>query len=117
MNIGGQQRYSSDVAEEWLEKAKAQWNANYKEVSTPKPKKTKWDRAGEALVDFGSREETMRQRAEGKRIEQEQISGSLQWLMENDPATIRMWEAGFAPNGTPEEMKVYNEWKEKFGGR
>lgn len=118
MNIGGQQRYASDVAEDWLGKAKTQWNANYKEMSAPKPKKTKWDRAGEALVDFGSREETMRQRAKGKRMEQEQISGSLQWLMENDPATIRMWEAGFAPmNGSPEEVKVYNEWKAKFGGR
>ena len=117
MNIGGQQRYASDVAEDWLGKAKTQWNANYKAMSTPEPKKTKWDKAGEALVDIGSREETLRQRAKGTKTEPQQISGSLQWLMENDPATIRMWEAGFAPNGSSEEMKVYNEWKEKFGGR
>lgn len=117
MNIGGEQRYASDVAEDWLNRAKTQWNENYKAVSTPKPKKTKWDIAGEALVDFGSREETLRQRAEGKKMEQEQVSGSLQWLMESDPATIRMWEAGFVPNGSPQEMKVYNEWKTKFGGR
>ena len=117
MNIGGQQRYASDVAEDWLGKAKTQWNENYKAMSTPEPKKTKWDVAGEALVDFGSREETLRQRASGKKMEQKQISGSLQWLMENDPGMIRMWEAGFAPNGNPEEMKIYNEWKAKFGGR
>lgn len=118
MNIGGQQRYASDVAEDWLGRAKTQWNENYKEMSTPKPKKTKWDVAGEAVVDVGSREETLRQRAQGTKTKQEPISGSLQWIMENDPAMIRMWEAGFAPmNGNPEEMKAYTEWKAKFGGR
>lgn len=117
MNIGGQKRYASDVAEDWLGRAKTQWSENYKEMSTPKPKKTKWDVAGEAIVDVGSREETLRQRAMGTKIEQEPISGALQWLMENDPGMIRMWEAGFAPNGNPEEMKIYNEWKARFGGR
>lgn len=117
MDIGGQQRYASDVAEDWLGKAKTQWQANWNEMSTPEPQKTWWDKAGEALVDVGSREETLRQRAKGAKTEPQQISGSLQWLMEKDPNTIRMWEAGFVPSGNQEEMKVYNEWKSKFGGR
>lgn len=117
MDIGGQQRYASDVAEDWLGKAKTQWQANWNEMSTPEPQKTWWDKAGEALVDVGSREETLRQRAKGPKTEPQQISGSLQWLMENDPNTIRMWEAGFVPSGNQDEMKVYNEWKSKFGGR
>lgn len=117
MNVGGKQRYTSDVAEDWLGKAKTQWPETWKAIGTPPLPETWWDKVGSALVDIGSREETMRQRAKGKKMEEEApVSPSLQYIMKNDPQMIQMWQAGFAPHGDNEMMKVYNEWKSRFGG-
>ena len=104
----------SDKAEEWLNRAKKQWNANYNELSSVPEHLTAWDRIGDNLVEFGSREETLRRRSTGKM--KEVPSENLRYLMENDPVTIRTWENGFAPHDKS-LMDVYKEWKEKFGGR
>lgn len=104
----------SDKAEEWLNRAKKQWNANYNELSSVPEPLTAWDRIGDNLVEFGSREETLRRRSTGKM--KEVPSENLRYLMENDPVTIRTWENGFAPHDKS-LMDVYKEWKEKFGGR
>ena len=104
----------SDKAEEWLNRAKKQWNANYNELSSVPEPLTAWDRIGDNLVEFGSREETLRRRSTGKM--KGVPSENLRYLMENDPVTIRTWENGFAPHDKS-LMDVYKEWKEKFGGR
>lgn len=117
VNIGGTSKYASDVAEDWLERAKKQWPEHYKKASTPSEPRTMWDKAGEALVDIGSREETMRRRAEGEKKKSDEVSASLNYLMENDPDVIRMWNAGFVPNSNDAMAKLYQEWKERFGGQ
>lgn len=102
----------SDKAEEWLNRAKKQWSANYNKISAVPEPVTAWDKFGDKLVEFGSREETLRRRATGKK--NEAPSENLQYIMENDPLTIRTWENGFVPHDKA-MMELYNEWKEKYG--
>lgn len=113
-DVGGVQKYGSDVAEDWLERAKKQWPETWKKVSTPEPPPTRLDRVVGALVDIGSREETMRQRGKGRKLEDNSVSGALQQVMEYDPDMIRMWKAGFVPHDEAGK-KLYDEWKSKFG--
>lgn len=101
----------SDKAEEWLNRAKKQWSANYNKISTVPEPVTAWDKFGDNLVEFGSREETLRRRATGKK--NEAPSENLQYIMENDPLTIQTWENGFVPHDNA-MMELYKEWKEKY---
>lgn len=103
-------------AEEWLDRAKAQWPQNWRKASTPAPRQTKLDKVVDFAVDAASREETMRQRAKGSKLEDTSVSPALQQVMEQDPDMIRMWNAGFAPHDEAGK-KLYDEWKEKFGGK
>lgn len=68
-----------------------------------------------SAVDVYSRKETMEERAKGPKKTIVAPSGALQYIMENDPSLIRMWEQGFVPSN-PEGKALYKEWKEKFGG-
>ena len=74
------------------------------------------DQVVDFAVDAASREETMRQRAKGTRLEDNSVSPALQQVMEQDPDMIRMWNAGFAPHDEAGK-KLYDEWKQKFGGQ
>lgn len=104
----------SDNAEEWLNRVKSQWGANYNEIMNGPEPMPFADKVGTVLTDLASREETQRSRTTGKM--KEIPSEKLRYVMENDPVTIRTWENGFAPHDN--EMKeLYKEWKEKFGGR
>lgn len=116
VNIGGTQKYASDVAEEWIGKAKTQWPETYKKMSTPEPPKTMLDKIGESLVDIGSRGETARRRSQGSKSVPTAPSRALEELMTTDPELIKMWQAGFAPRGNDALVKLYEEWKSKFGG-
>lgn len=115
VDVGGRTKLASDAAEEWLDRAKKQWPETYRKVSTPEPKPTILDKIGEGLVDFGSREETLRRRAQGEKSTSLKPSRGLEELMASDPKMVRMWEAGFAPRGNDALNSLYNEWKEKFG--
>jgi hypothetical protein len=112
INIGGRQRYTSDVAEDWVGRAKAQWPETWKNITGDRRQSNFLERHVGDLVDFGSREETMRQRSKGRLMQDRSISVPLQTLMENDPELVRMWQAGFVPNGGPEK-ELYDEWKAK----
>lgn len=103
-------------AEEWLDRVKRQWPENWKKTSTPQPKPTTLDKVIGLGVDVASREETMRQRAKGKKLEDKSPTTALRQVMEYDPDMIRMWNAGFAPHDEAGK-KLYDEWKEKFGGQ
>lgn len=103
-------------AEEWLDRAKAQWPHNWRKASTPAPRQTKLDQVVDFAVDAASREETMRQRAKGRKLEDKSATTALRQVMEYDPDMIRMWNAGFVPNDAAGK-KLYDEWKEKFGGQ
>lgn len=110
----------SDNADEWLKRAKAEWPEAYKEISTPKAKKTKTDVLADAVVEGASREETMRARSHGKKKEPDQsaVSPALEQVMQSQPDLIRVWKAGFVPEGSESDpmVKLYTEWKTKFGG-
>lgn len=114
INVNGKEVFGSDMAEDWLGRAKAQWPENWKQVTGNDRKPNFLERHVGDLVDIGSREETMRQRSKGKARVDNSVSPALQQVMEMDPATIRMWEAGFAPNSGPEK-ELYDEWKAKVG--
>lgn len=114
INVNGKEVFGSDMAEDWLGRAKAQWPENWKQVTGNDRKPNFLERHVGDLVDIGSREETMRQRSKGKARVDNSVSPALQQVMEIDPATIRMWEAGFAPNSGPEK-ELYDEWKAKVG--
>lgn len=117
VNVDGQPKFESDVAEEYLKRAKAQWPANYKKSAGPKaPKENFWDKYAGGIVDAFSREETMRQRTEGRKLEDKSPTIALKQVMEYDPDMIRMWNAGFVPHDEAGK-KLYDEWKEKFGGQ
>lgn len=115
VNLGGKDRLESDVAEEWLNRAKSQWPENYKKSSSTAVKEGPYDKYAGDLVDVLSREETARQRAAGKKLEGGSPSAALQQVMEYDPDIIRMWKAGFVPHDEAGK-KLYDEWK-KFGGQ
>ena len=104
----------SDNAEEWLNRVKSQWGANYNEIMNGPEPMPFADKVGTILTDLASREETQRSRTTGKM--KGVPSENLRYVMENDPLTIRTWENGFAPHDNS-LMEVYKEWKEKFGGR
>ena len=112
IDIGGRQRYASDVAEDWVGRAKAQWPEAWKSITGNRRPPNFLERHVGDLVDFGSREETMRQRSKGRLMQDRSISVPLQTLMAEDPDLIRMWQAGFVPNGGPEK-ELYDEWKAK----
>lgn len=114
INVNGKEVFGSDMAEDWLGRAKAQWPENWKQATGSNRKPNFLERHVGDLVDIGSREETMRQRSKGKARVDNSVSPALQQVMEMDPATIRMWEAGFAPNSGPEK-ELYDEWKAKVG--
>lgn len=116
IDVNGRTRLESDVAEDWLNRAKRQWPENYKKSGSPVPKKTKLDKVIDFAVDAASREETMRQRAKGKKLEDKSATTALRQVMEYDPDMIRMWNAGFVPHDEAGK-KLYDEWKEKFGGQ
>lgn len=103
-----------EYAADWIERAKKQWPQNYKKVSVPPAKPTKLDRLVDMGVDVASREETLRKRASGKRLENSAPSTALTTIMEQDPTLIQMWRAGFAPSDEVGK-KLYDEWKAKFG--
>jgi hypothetical protein len=73
------------------------------------------ERVVEGAVDLGGRKETMGQRSKGPKTNIVRASATLQYIMENDPSLIRMWEQGFVPQN-PKSKALYKEWKEKFGG-
>lgn len=104
----------SDNAEEWLNRVKSQWGANYNEIMNGTESMSYADKVGTILTDFASREETQRSRSTGKM--KGIPSENLRYVMENDPVTIRTWENGFVPNDK-ESLDLYKEWQEKFGGR
>ena len=89
---------------------------NWRKASTPAPKPTKLDQVVDFAVDAASREETMRQRTQGKKLEDKSVTTALRQVMEYDPDMIRMWKAGFVPHDEAGK-KLYDEWKEKFGGQ
>lgn len=116
IDVNGKPKLESDVAEDFLNRAKKQWPANYKKSAGPKgPKDNFWDKYAGDIVDVFSREETMRQRTQGKKLEDKAPTTALKQVMEYDPDMIRMWKAGFIPNDAAGK-KLYDEWKEKFGG-
>lgn len=112
IDIGGETVFGSDMAEDWLSRAKAQWPENWKQATGSDRKPNFLERHVGDLVDIGSREETMRQRSKGRLMQDMSISMPLQALMEDNPELIRMWQAGFVPNGGPEK-ELYDEWKAK----
>ncbi len=117
IDVNGRPKLESDMAEDFLNRAKKQWPANYKKSAGPKgPKDNFWDKYAGDIVDVFSREETMRQRTQGKKLEDKAPTTALQQVMEYDPDMIRMWKAGFAPHDEVGK-KLYDEWKEKFGGQ
>lgn len=116
IDVNGQPKFESDVAEEYLKRTKAQWPANYRKSAGPRgPKDNFWDKYAGDIVDVFSREETMRQRTQGKKLEDKSATTALRQVMEYDPDMIRMWKAGFTPHDEAGK-KLYDEWKEKFGG-
>ena len=117
VNVDGQPKFESDVAEEYLKRAKAQWPVSYRKSAGQKaPKDNFWDKYAGGIVDAFSREETMRQRTEGRKLEDKSATTALRQVMEYDPDMIRMWNAGFVPHDEAGK-KLYDEWKEKFGGQ
>ena len=112
--VGGVPKYGSDIAEDWVGRAKAQWPETWRTVTQSNGKPNFLERHVGDLVDLGSREETMRQRSKGKAMVDNSVSPALQQVMETDPTTIRMWKAGFVPNSGPEK-ELYDEWKAKVG--
>lgn len=113
-NMRSSKKDVSDNAEEWLNRVKSQWGANYNEIMNGPEPMSYADKVGTVLTDLASREETQKSRTTGKM--KEIPSEKLRYVMENDPVTIRTWENGFAPHDN--EMKeLYKEWQEKFGGR
>ena len=101
VDVGGTPRFESDVAEDWLGRAKAQWPENWKASAGAGRKPNFLERNIGNVVDVASREETMRQRAKGKATVDNSVSPALQQVMESDPDIIRMWKAGCVPNGGP----------------
>ena len=114
VDVGGAPRFESDVAEDWLGRAKAQWPENWKASAGAGRKPNFLERHIGNVVDIASREETMRQRPKGKAMVDNSVSPALQQVMETDPTTIRMWKAGFVPHSGPEK-ELYDEWKAKVG--
>lgn len=114
IDVNGTPRFESDVAEDWLGRAKAQWPENWKASAGAKRKPNWLERRFPELVDVASREETARQRRKGKMLEDNSVSVPLQQVMERDPDIVRMWKAGFVPNDDAGK-KLYEEWKAKFG--
>lgn len=103
-----------EYAADWIDRAKKQWPQNYKKVSVPPAKPTMIDKIVDMGVDVASREETLRKRAAGKRLENSAPSTALTTIMEQDPTLIQMWRAGFVPHDEVGK-KLYDEWKAKFG--
>ena len=114
IDIGGETVFGSDMAGDWLDRAKAQWPENWKQATGSNRKPNFLERHIGDLVDLGSREETMRQRSKGKVKEDTSVSPALLQVLESDPTIVRMWKAGFVPNSGPEK-ELYDEWKAKIG--
>lgn len=114
IDIGGETVFGSDMAGDWLERAKAQWPENWKQATGSDRKPNFLERHVGDLVDIGSREETLRQRSKGKVKEDTSVSPALLQVLESDPTIVRMWKAGFVPNSGPEK-ELYDEWKAKIG--
>lgn len=114
IDIDGEEVFGSDMAGDWLDRAKAQWPENWKQATGSDRKPNFLERHVGDLVDIGSREETMRQRSKGKVKEDASVSPALLQVLESDPAIVRMWKAGFVPNSGPEK-ELYDEWKAKIG--
>ena len=114
IDVNGRKVFGSDMAADWLGRAKAQWPENWKQVTGSDRKPNFLERHVGDLVDIASREETMRQRSKGKAMVDNSVSPALLQVMETDPTTIRMWKAGFVPNSGPEK-ELYDEWKAKVG--
>lgn len=114
INVGGEEVFGSDMAGDWLDRAKAQWPENWKQATGSDRKPNFLERHVGDLVDIGSREETMRQRSKGKVKEDTSVSPALLQVLESDPTIVRMWKAGFVPNSGPEK-ELYDEWKAKIG--
>lgn len=114
IDIGGETVFGSDMAGDWLDRAKAQWPENWKQATGSNRKPNFLERHVGDLVDIGSREETMRQRSKGKVKVDNSVSPALLQVMETDPDIVRMWKAGFVPNSGPEK-ELYDEWKAKIG--
>ena len=114
IDIGGEKVFGSDMAGDWLERAKAQWPENWKQATGNNRKPNFLERHVGDLVDIGSREETMRQRSKGKVKPDNSVSPALLQVLEADPTIVRMWKAGFVPN-SGSEKELYDEWKAKIG--
>lgn len=114
INVDGKEVFGSDMAADWLGRAKTQWPENWKQVTGSDRKPNFLERHVGDLVDIGSREETMRQRSKGKAKVDNSVSPALLQVMETDPGIVRMWKAGFVPNSGPEK-ELYDEWKVKIG--
>ena len=114
VDVGGTPRFESDVAEDWLGRAKAQWPENWKASAGAGRKPNFLERNIGNVVDVASREETMRQRSKGKVKPDNSVSPALLQVLESDPTIVRMWKAGFVPNSGPEK-ELYDEWKAKIG--
>ena len=114
IDIGGETVFGSDMAGDWLDRAKAQWPESWKQATGGNRKPNFLERHIGDLVDIGSREETMRQRSKGKVKEDTSVSPALLQVLEADPTIVRMWKAGFVPNSGPEK-ELYDEWKAKIG--
>lgn len=114
IDIGWETVFGSDMAGDWLDRAKAQWPENWKQATGSNRKPNFLERHIGDLVDLGSREETMRQRSKGKVKEDTSVSPALLQVLEADPTIVRMWKAGFVPNSGPEK-ELYDEWKAKIG--
>ena len=114
IDIGGEIVFGSDMAGDWLDRAKAQWPENWKQATGSNHKPNFLERHIGDLVDLGSREETMRQRSKGKVKADNSVSPALLQVLESDPTIVRMWKAGFVPNSGPEK-ELYDEWKAKIG--
>ena len=114
IDIGGETVFGSDMAGDWLDRAKAQWPENWKQATGSDRKPNFLERHVGDLVDIGSREETMRQRSKGKVKTDNSVSPALLQVLETDPEIVRMWKAGFVPNSGPEK-ELYDEWKAKIG--
>lgn len=114
ININGEEVFGSDMAGDWLDRAKAQWPENWRQATGSDRKPNFLERHVGDLVDIGSREETMRQRSKGKAKVDNSVSPALLQVLESDPGIVRMWKAGFVPHGGPEK-ELYDEWKAKIG--
>lgn len=108
------QGIDSDIAEESVERFKMQFPEHYKAYNNAENSKvleTIGKGIDEATNDF-ARYETAKARAQGKK--NDEPSEQLQQAMENDPALIQQWEAGFKPRTYD---PLYEEWKRKFSKR